>query len=375
MKILMLGRYELLDKGGGDKVQVENTAAELRKMGVEVDIKAGFGHDMTPYDLVHVFQLDWTPETYFYAKSVKEAGKPLVLSPIHHNIGEVKKFDDIYAFDFRRVSKLLFSEQHHRDTFKNMYRSIFDRRKLKPTLKSIFIGLKKMHIRTLELSDVVIVQTEAEARDLEETYKVSFDWRKISNGVGRPFLETREFTNKMDHTNYLICVGRIEPRKNQLNIIKAVKKLREMRDEDIKLLLIGAPGGKNHIEYMMRFKKALEENPWITHIAKVPYEDMPSYYHFAKVCISASWFETTGLTSMEALYSGINAVAAGERAKEVLGNLVSYCLPYDVDSIVKAIETELDASRPEVPQELKHEYTWENAAAKTLEVYKSVLKL
>ena len=39
MKVLMLGRIGLLDARGGDRVQVENTALELKNLGVEVDIR------------------------------------------------------------------------------------------------------------------------------------------------------------------------------------------------------------------------------------------------------------------------------------------------------------------------------------------------
>ena len=107
---------------------------------------------------------------------------------------------------------------------------------------------------------------------------------------------------------------------------------------------------------------------------KVSYEQMPHYYHFAKVGVSASWFETTGLTSLEALYSGTNAVASGERAKECLGELASYCYPYDTDSIQHAIEKEYYAPRPVVPDGLLKEYTWENAARKTLAVYEELMQ-
>ena len=374
MKVLMLGRFELLDKGGGDKIQVENTAKELRKLWVDVDIKVGLKNDLSSYDIIHVFQLDWTPETYLYAMEIKKAGKPFVLSPIHHNIEEVKRFDDEYVFDFRRVAKLLFNEQHKRDTFKNIYRSIFDRRKLKPTMVSVFLGLKNMHKTTLSMADIVLVQTEAEASDLNKTYDVEIKWKKIPNGVGEPFFKTTNYENPLDFKNYIVCVGRIEPRKNQLNIIKAVDSFRKKHLLDTKLVLIGSKTGEKHFEYAYRFNKYLKENPWVQHIEKVSYEQMPHYYHFAKVGVSASWFETTGLTSLEALYSGTNAVASGERAKECLGELASYCYPYDTDSIQHAIEKEYYAPRPVVPDGLLKEYTWENAARKTLAVYEELMQ-
>ena len=374
MKILMVGRIGLLENGGGDKVQIENTAAELRKLGVEVDIKTGFDFDPDNYDLVHIFQLDWTPETYLYAQKVKRVGKPLVLSPIHHNVEEVKEFDDSYAFDYRRFSKFLFKDQHDRDTFKNLYRSFTDPRKLIPTIKSVFKGLKKMHQETLAMADVVLVQTQLEAKDLRITYDVDFKWEVIPNGVGEPFLSPSPEGNPAGIENYILCVGRIEPRKNQLNIIEAVYQLRKELNQELPLVFVGKKVKSRHFEFTYLFNSALKKHEWIKHIDQVPYEKMPSYYANAKVGVSASWFETTGLTSLEALFCGANAVASGDRAKEYLGDLAYYCSPSDVPSIKEAIKAAYSAPPPKIPEKMRQSYTWENAARKTAEVYEKYIK-
>lgn len=373
MKVLMLGRIGLMGVGGGDKVQIENTAKELRSLGIEVDIKTNLSFDPSLYDLIHIFQLYWTPETYFYSKKAKRAGKPLVLSPIHHSVEEVRQYDDAYAFGFRRLSKILFKKQHSRDTFKNVYRLFSSPQKVATTIGSVFIGLEKMHREALKMSDKVLVQTEKEAKDLRRTYGVDFGWEKVPNGVSPHFFDTSGFENPLGFEDYVICIGRIEPRKNQLSIIEAVKIFRERTNQDVQLVFVGLKSNKSHFEYLYRFGRKVKKYPWIHHIDKVPYEKMPAYYKFAKVCISASWFETTGLTSLEALYCGTNAVASGERAKEYLGKYASYCRPDDVTSVVRALEKEYFAPRPRINSSMLEEYTWQTAAQKTLEVYNSLL--
>lgn len=371
----MLGRSKLMEVGGGDKVQVVNTAEELKKLGVEVDIQTSRNFDPTSFDIVHVFQLDWVPETYFYVKKAKKYGKPVVLSPIHHNVGEVKKFDDEFAFDYRRVSRVLFKDQFKRDTFKNIYRSITNREILWPTLFSVFYGFKRMQKETLEMADYVLVQTNKEHEDLELTYNVSLPkWEKVVNGVSANFINLENTPNQFDFSDYILCVGRIEPRKNQLSVIKAVEMLRNEEKLDLKLVLVGKIGKTNkHFEYNKLVQHEIDTKNWITHLPQVPYENMSSIYKYAKVGVSASWFETTGLTSLEALYCGTNAVASGDRAKEYLGKYASYCLPDDITSIKEAIKKEYYASRPSITETLKKEYTWEIAAKKTLEVYNSIL--
>jgi len=374
MKVLMLGRIGLLDARGGDRVQVENTALELKNLGVEVDIRTDMDFEPKNYDLVHIFQLDWTPETYFYAKKVKKAGVPLVLSPIHHDVKEVKKFDDVFVFDFRRISKFFFRDQFKRDTFKNVYRSLFDRRKFKSTLFSVLHGFKNMQKEVLEMSDAVLVQTVREAGDLKRTFSVDFKWEKVLNGVGEAFINPKPFKNPFDFEDYIMCVGRIEPRKNQLNVIKGVKKFREETGLDVKLVLIGKVSPSKHFEYNFLINKLLRKNKWIIRLDNsINYSDLPSYYHFAKVCVSASWFETTGLTSLEALYCGANTVASGPRAKEYLGSFASFCIPDDIDSIKDAVKKEYFEPRPVLDEKIRKEYTWKNAAEKTLTVYEDVL--
>lgn len=373
MKVLFLGRIGLMEVGGGDKIQVENTAKELRKLGIEVDISTDLNTDVSKYDVVHIFQLDWGAEAFIHAKHAKQSHKPVVLSPIHHSMREVKRYDDYYAFGYRRISKLIFNDQFKRDTFKNLYRSLFDFRKIYPTTLSILRGLKTLHTQALQMSDVVFVQTDLEAKDLIDTYKVPIKWEKIPNGVGDNFIHPTEFTNGLGISNYVLCVGRIEPRKNQLSIIKAVENLRDITGEDLKLVLIGLKSVQKHKEYINLFESYLKKCPWVLHIERVPYEEIPTYYHFAKVCVSASWFETTGLTSLESLFCGTNAVASGSRAQEYLGNNATYCDPADITSIQEAIIKEYRAMRPSISSDMLSEYTWENAAKKSLAVYKRLI--
>ena len=382
MKVLMQGRLRLVEIGGGDKVQILNTAEELKKLGVDVDLSFELDADYSKYDIIHVFQLDWTPETYLYAKKAKRSGKPLVLSPIHHSIEEVKRFDDNYVFGIRRMAKILLSDQHQRDTLKNINRAVTDPLKRFPTVLSMFMGLKNMHTKTLSLADYVLVQTDFEARDLKDTYGVEMNWRKVPNGVGEQFMRgtyDESFFEKVqkDHSlseNYILCVGRIEPRKNQLSIIQAVAKLRELGKTNSELLFIGAQSRKNHLEYVLRFRAALKKYPWVKFVGYIPYEKMPVMFKHAKVCVSASWFESTGLTSIESLFCGTNAVASGKAALECLDDLVTYCDPQDVSSISNAIEIEFSKERPKTPAGFLSDYTWTNAAKKTLAVYNEILK-
>lgn len=374
MKILMLGRDGLFDATGGDRIQVEQTAHELRKLNIEVETMSALNPDFSKFDLVHVFQLDWNPDCYFQIQNAKKANKKIVLSAIHHNINELKRFDDLYQFDFRRITGTLIQDQFKRDQFKELYKDILKPKRLGMAFASWLIGFKKMFSAALGASDIVLVQTELEAQDLKTTYNVDFTWKVVTNGVSEKFFTLSEtVVNPLPFENYILVVGRIEPRKNQESIIRAVASLRQETGLDLKLVLIGAKSGKKHFEYNHIIDNQIRDNPWITHLDHVDYNLMPAYYKFAKVCVSASWFETTGLTSLEALFCGTNAVASGARAKEYLGSYASYCDPHDVATVKNSIIKEYNSPRPLLEQSFKNRYTWRKTAEDTLAVYKLLL--
>lgn len=381
MKVLMQGKIDLFENSGGDRIQIQNTAKELRKLGVEIDIIPKFDVEHSKYDLVHIFQLDWIPEPSLMAVNAKKAGLPVVFSPIHHRVAELEKFEDEYAFGLRRLSKVVLKNQYKKDTSKNIYRAFFDKRKIIPTLKSMIYGLKKIQRRALESTDVVLVQTEQEAKDIISTYGIKIKWEKVENGVGEQFINfdpNTQYENLVgDATSvkdYIVNIGRIEPRKNQLNIIEAVEIFRKKHDLDVKLVFVGRKNKIKHPEYTYRFEKKLKSLDWVIYLGEIPWEKMVNVFKYAKVCVSASWFETSGLTSLEALFCETNAVAAGGRAREFLGDFASYCEPNNQDSIVDAVSKEYFAKRPNIRGTYLENYTWENAAKKTFDIYTKLLE-
>lgn len=374
MKVLMLGRTDLRKMPGGDLVQIEQTAAALKALGVEVEVSTNWEVEMEDFDVIHVFQLDWNSECFLYARNAKLVGKPVVLSPIHHNIHEVDLWENNFAFGLRKVSNFFFHNQFTRDTIKILYRAMFsDKNKRLPAIYALSMGLKNLHAQTLGLADIVLVQTLKEAQDLKETYKTDFKWEKVSNGVGDVFLSDKVHDeNYFPFKDYIVCVGRIESRKNQLSVITAVENLRAATGDNLQLVFVGKASQTN-ASYVSKFLKEVKQRDWITHIDWIDYNRMPVVYSNAKVAVSASFFETTGLTLLEALYSKCNAVATGPRAQEVLGEYASYCNPVDISSIEQAISAELAKPRPLLPKNYAEEYTWKKVALKTLDVYGRVL--
>lgn len=390
MKILFQSRSDLYDPRGGDTLQMEHTKAAIEQEDptIKIDISTSpQENNIADYDLVHLFNLDWIPETYIQAKWAKKHGKKVVLSAIHHSEKEVLKYEDNAAYDIRRVYNFLFPFQAARDVGKNIYRSFLHPQKIKPTLNQIFNGIRNEQRDILRMSDIVLVQTEKEAQDIKTDFKFEgFNWKKIVNGVDVKVFENPniDLLNNLVEEKYsvdlsqkpiLLSVGRIEPRKNQLSLIEAFNGL-QMQGElkGFRLVFIGAMT-KNSFEYVYKFKNELEKNHEILYLGVQPPEIVASAMAHEGVYVHTSWFETTGLVTLEAALSGMNVVATGDRTKEYLKDEAYYCSPDDVESIKNAI---LNAVlRPKntrnIRDEIKSQYSWKNTAKQTLEVYRSLV--
>ncbi len=92
----MVIRPDAISKLGGDTVQMQNTAIELRRLGVEVGECIGPADEdaIRAANLVHLFNLQ-TPEfTLPEAKKAAALGKGIALSTIYWDFGAERLLTD-----------------------------------------------------------------------------------------------------------------------------------------------------------------------------------------------------------------------------------------------------------------------------------------
>ena len=164
----------------------------------------------------------------------------------------------------------------------------------------------------------------------------------------------------------VVCMGRIERRKNQLNLIKA------LNNTSFQLKIIGNPS-PNQRKYYDICRKTAAAN--VRFEKFIPHERLGAYYREAKVHVLPSWNETCGLTSLEAAYSGCNIVITDKGdTREYYGDQAFYCDPASpasiYDTIVKASSLPVSGA---LREKIKNDYNWEKAAVQTLSAYQEVL--
>jgi glycosyltransferase involved in cell wall biosynthesis len=206
--------------------------------------------------------------------------------------------------------------------------------------------------------------SQSEYNRLKKDFPCAGSYSIIPNAVDTAVFKFNEKVSRCD--DKVLCVARFEPKKNQLNLIKALS------NTPYQLTLAGniAP---NHTAYYKRCKK--EAGPNVTFLESPPQEKIVSLYQSHKVHVLASWFETTGLSTLEAAACGSNIVITNKGdTVEYFGTNACYCDPDSPESIKAAIDQAAEQPVNKVFMErIKRNYNWMLTAHKTLAAYQQFL--
>jgi glycosyltransferase involved in cell wall biosynthesis len=337
---------------GGDTVQAKMTARSLRKLGVEVDIfraadKISFGN----YDLLHLFNLSRPAD---HLSHVAESGLPYVISTIYL---------DYSGFDTRGRSKLAgqifrLTGKYRAEYLKTLFRSARGQdRMISP---GYMLGHRRSMRKLLLGASLVLPNSASEYSRICMDFNLHKDFRIIPNGVDPAIFN--HLRNVERRSDQVLCVGMIYGMKNQHRLIQATRQL------GVKLIIIGkAP--PNHGKYYTFCRSIAHSH--VEFKGFLPQQQLARYYAGAKVHALPSWFETTGLTSLEAGAMGCNlVVGTGGDTHEYFSRHASFCQAEDDKALLLALEQELNRpSSLSFRDHIMTHYTWEAAAGKTKSAY------
>lgn len=354
MKILMINRSTTFSAPGGDTIQMQETANSLRSIGVEVDIfLADQTIDYRPYDLIHFFNII-RPNNI--SKHVKKSGLPFVISTIFVDYSET---DKKFGRPFIKRATSFFSS-NGLEYIKTLARRIINNEPLIDN-SYLFLGHKRSVERLLQGASMLLPNSDSEYLRLKKCYSFDTTYRKIPNAVNEEFCHSIPSIEKKG----IICVARIEPLKNQLNLIEAMKGL------DVTLKIIGKPA-PNHTEYYELCKFNSGSN--VSFLGQLDRNSVIDELDKAKVHVLPSWFETTGLSTLEAAARNCSIVITKKGdTEEYFGSKAWYCEPDSPSSIREAIISAMKDST-NLNGFVKDNYIWRIAAEKTYEVYKIILR-
>jgi glycosyltransferase involved in cell wall biosynthesis len=358
MKVLFITRATLFTVYGGDTMQIVSTAKYLRKLGVEVDIKlANEKIDYSSYDLLHLFNIirpaDLLPH-------ITKSKKPYVVSTIYVDYSDYQEYHSTGLVSMLR--KVFSNDQL--EYIKAMGRWLKNGEAVN-SMSYLFRGHKRSVQRIAEGALCLLPNSESEYRRFVKDYAVMRPYRVIWNGVDPEiFPDNNEVINK--DARLVVCVSRIEGKKNHLNLIKA------LNGTEFRLMIVGKPA-PNHQKYYDECRRIAASN--ISFEDFIPQEKLIGLYCSGRVHVLPSWNETCGLSSLEAGYYRCNLVITDKGdTVDYFGNDAWYCDPADPASIYEAVKkASMAPISGVIHDKVKNLFNWEHAARQTLDAYLNFL--
>ncbi|HHY93497.1 MAG TPA: glycosyltransferase family 4 protein [Firmicutes bacterium] len=326
---------------GGSEVQIERTRDALSDIGVEVVMFSPWEKDLfSGVDVLHWFHVD--PGALQVMHAAKRQGVKVVVSSIYWPLHAVwlEQIWSACSHVPRRLGVPL-------DSYASMQR------------------------RVLDMADRVLVASGSEGRYLQKVFRVS--WAKVRFvpvGTETAFVgaDPGPFVREYGLRDFVLCVGRIEPRKNQLRLLAA------LADTGISVVMIG--DARVAPEY---YSKCLAVGGRNVHFLGSMGHDNPlfrSAYAASRVLAMPSTLETPGLVALEGALAGAR-LAITERGctKEYFGSYAEYVNPFSVSSIRSGVFRAMDAPEDRVVKlraRLLSTYSWRAVAERLLSIYEEI---
>lgn len=347
MKVLMINGSST---PGGATVQAGMTAVHLRRLGVEVEMTDASRMEFKGCDVIHSF--NGNPALL---RQLRRNGLPIVLSTIYWSVMP-KPVGDGFGTrlkHFKRVagviSRMGYAACRNRD-------EEFCRKTARPRMEQR---------AALEMVDLLLPNSRAEGMAMEAELGVTTPWRVVPNAAD-PSRFNMDGDSVLPGRTLVVYSGRIEPRKNQLGLIQAMKGM------GLPLWIVG-PTHQDHEVYVRKCQAEIDKTMRI--LPAVSHDQLVKIYRSAKVHVLPSYGETTGLSSLEAALCGANIVTTDRYfTRDYFGDLAWYCQYHSRKSIRQAVMAAYESEwRPQLRQRILDNYTWEHTAQATLEAYRSLI--
>jgi len=359
LRVLLQARSDAFANFGGDTYQFTRYRDAVKSLGCEITITTEQHPALRGYDIYHVNTLDMPCELYQQVRRARNYGVPIALMPIHHKWAYVKRY---YAWLAKgHLWYKPFGNRRVKEFTKLLSCGQFGIALATPWQKSI----EDLQRYCVEVASVTLLNAEEEGEVITQQLGVTGrDSVLVPNGVDPPesVAEDDEEIRGLPPV-YGVVVGRIEPRKNQLAVLRAMVPI------GLPLVFLGA---RNRLYpwYYRDFLHAVGRADAV-YLGNVTPKVVKAIVKKAAVSILASWFEVVPYASLDSYSMGTRVVTT-ERgyAQEYFGRGVSYCAPDSESAIAAAVARELDRDQEAgMHRRFVERYDWEVSARRLLEGY------
>jgi glycosyltransferase involved in cell wall biosynthesis len=194
--------------------------------------------------------------------------------------------------------------------------------------------------RSARLAKIVCTVSNYSKQKLAQQYKIKLeDIVAVSNGADLlrffPGEDGYEEVRKLGLTpgEYVLAVGRLEPRKNHLNLLRAFACLDQPRP---KLLIVGQRDFA--FAGIFRLREALHLQDDVQFLETANDRLLAALYRHSKVFLYPTFAEGFGMPVLEAMASGVPVISSDTTSlPEIAGDAALYVKPDSVDEIAQAL--------------------------------------
>ncbi|MBN1809946.1 MAG: glycosyltransferase family 4 protein [Planctomycetes bacterium] len=177
--------------------------------------------------------------------------------------------------------------------------------------------------------------------------------------------------------SFILYVGALDPKKNIDTLIKAFFAVALAKKLHTDLVLAGPDAGDG--KRLRRVAEGIGFGGRVHFTGFVPDEFLPALYRKAQAFVLPSVAEGFGFPLLEAMTSGVPAVASGVASlRELAADTVRFYTPGNVADLRKALEDvlfnkKLAARLSAAAKKRAAEFSWERTARETMAVYREAL--
>src|SRR3989339_412312 len=231
----------------------------------------------------------------------------------------------------------------------------------------------------------LITPSESTKRDVEYFFqKPHSEIQVIPHGLEEKFSPHQHPSDHGIRSRYrlpkrfALFVGTLEPRKNLIATIEAMKSYRERTGDEMDFVLAGNWGWKS--EALQHRLRQPDVSKWVRVLGYVRDQDRASLYRQATVTLWPSLYEGFGLPILESMACGTPVITSHTSSlPEVAGEAVLLIDPFSSVDCTSALE-QLFASQKLQEQliqkglERAKMFSWKQTAEQTLKLFSSLVK-
>lgn len=379
MNVLFVPRPDWKNAFGGDAIQMNATAKELRALGIAVDIARPEESSLDRYDVIHLWTSLQLPADLARDVEAVQSARPrgkVVLSPVWAP-GHVLSWmfaARSWLFGRHRDLGAMTPSSAREDLTKIAERAITFRQGLRQI--GPFQGESQMIAmrRTLEMVDMILPNSWMELQAIHHYVGVVCDFHVVPNAVdAKMFLEppAAALPQELQGIGFAMMSARFDGRKQQDFALLALKEL------DIPLVFVGHVVNEETFNNF-RALGSTRRAP-VYYRGRMEQSELRSLYAAARVHFMPSIYESPGLSNIEAALLECSIVTGALSFEaEYFREEGYYCDPCDVWSIARAVEKafgEYETAgerRRLLRQRILDSFTWQHAAGETASAYERV---